>query len=102
MHAAVFLVLETDKVYGPYLTWAGRWIHLAGEFEESGHAKRAAVSVGPQYGTVDEEWVRGAAIEAARDGFDLLVVCGMAFDGYLAGEFKQLGNLPNRRYTGDR
>ncbi|GGP12986.1 hypothetical protein LDL08_32470 [Nonomuraea glycinis] len=43
--------------------------------------RRIAVSIGPQYGTVDPEWIRRAAREALKGlGFDLLIVCAFAFD----------------------
>jgi adenine-specific DNA-methyltransferase len=42
---------------------------------------RIAVSIGPQFGTVDPEWIRLAAREATRGlGFDLLLVCAFSFD----------------------
>jgi adenine-specific DNA-methyltransferase len=51
-----------------------------------------AISIGPEHGTVGPEQVKEAAKEALRGvGFDLLVVCGFAFDahaGETAGEFK--------------
>jgi adenine-specific DNA-methyltransferase len=43
--------------------------------------QRIAVSIGPQFGTVDPEWIRLAAREATRGlGFDMLLVCAFAFD----------------------
>jgi adenine-specific DNA-methyltransferase len=46
-----------------------------------GTPERIAVSIGPQFGTVDPEWIRQAAREATRGlGFDLLLVCAFAFD----------------------
>ena len=43
--------------------------------------QRIAVSIGPQFGTVDPEWIRLAAREATRGlGFDVLLVCAFAFD----------------------
>jgi adenine-specific DNA-methyltransferase len=48
---------------------------------EAGTPQRIAVSIGPQFGTVDPEWIRQAAREATRGmGFDLLLVCAFAFD----------------------
>jgi adenine-specific DNA-methyltransferase len=48
---------------------------------EEGTPQRIAVSIGPQFGTVDPEWIRRAAREATRGmGFDLLLVCAFAFD----------------------
>jgi adenine-specific DNA-methyltransferase len=42
---------------------------------------RVAVSIGPQYGTVGRRWIRDATREALHgEGFDLLLVCGFAFD----------------------
>src|SRR6185437_5072933 len=48
---------------------------------EEGTPQRIAVSIGPQFGTVDPEWIRKAAREATHgQGFDLLLVCAFAFD----------------------
>jgi adenine-specific DNA-methyltransferase len=48
---------------------------------EAGTPQRIAVSIGPQFGTVDPEWIRYAARESTRGmGFDLLLVCAFAFD----------------------
>jgi adenine-specific DNA-methyltransferase len=72
--------------------WPGRYVHAVGTYSENGVEKRAAVSIGPEYGTVDAELVHQAAREAV-DFADLLIVCGFAFDGYIAGEFRKLGRL---------
>src|SRR6266508_1398512 len=46
-----------------------------------GTPERAAVSIGPQYGTVGRRWIEDAVREALHGkGFDLLLVCGFAFD----------------------
>jgi adenine-specific DNA-methyltransferase len=62
--------------------YAGEWLHFAGEYtEKGGVSKRVAVSIGPEHGTVGQELIKEAAKEALRGiGFDLLVVCGFAFD----------------------
>ncbi|WP_437694282.1 site-specific DNA-methyltransferase [Sorangium sp. So ce176] len=58
----------------------GKWIQAEGEFtHKSGAIRRAAISIGPEHGTVSPEQVRGAAKEALKH-FDLVVVCGFAFD----------------------
>jgi adenine-specific DNA-methyltransferase len=66
---------------------AGTWVHGRGAFNDSDGAERSvAVSVGPEYGTVDADHVREAAKEASRgQGADLLLVCAFAFDAS-AGE----------------
>jgi adenine-specific DNA-methyltransferase len=56
------------------------WIHADGETtDKSGTIRRVAVSIGPEHGTVSPEQVRGAAKEALKH-FDVVVVCGFAFD----------------------
>ena len=84
--------------------YAGEWLHFAGEYTEfpphpgplprrgegekksprqegEGVTKRVAVCIGPEHGTVGQELIKEAAKEALRGvGFDLLVVCGFAFD----------------------
>jgi adenine-specific DNA-methyltransferase len=73
-------------------TFPGQAIQAKGSYSEGGKAKSAAVCIGPQYGTVGTELVREAAKEAAG-WFDLLVVCGFAFDAR-AEEMNALGALP--------
>jgi adenine-specific DNA-methyltransferase len=70
----------------------GRAIQADGKYDEGGAAKRAAVAIGPEYGTVGKELVREAAKEAA-DWADLLIVCGYAFDAR-AEEMSAIGRLP--------
>jgi len=96
--------------------FAGRYIQAAGDYTEGELPRRAAVTIGPQYGTVDADIIKEAAKEALRGaGFDLLVVCGFAFDAhaseaakefqpekpeaeqedlFIAEEQKQFGKLP--------
>jgi len=61
----------------------GKFIQAEGSRRngEAGTPRRIGVSIGPQFGTVDPEWIRQAAREATRGmGFDLLLVCAFAFD----------------------
>ena len=75
--------------------YAGKWIHASGEYSESdGSVRRVAVSVGPEHGTVGPQQVKEAAKEAVQGvGFDMLVVCGFAFDPHVSEEAKRYGNL---------
>ncbi len=53
-----------------------------------------AVSIGPEYGTVGSQQVKEAAKEAVQGvGFDVLIVCGFAFDPHVAEEAKRYGKL---------
>ena len=81
--------------------YAGGWIQAAGEFtDKNGETRRVAISIGPEHGTVGPTQVKEAAKEAVRGlGFDILVVCGFAFDarvGETAKEFGDLVVLPTR------
>jgi adenine-specific DNA-methyltransferase len=75
--------------------YAGSWIHATGEYtEKDGKARRVAVSIGPEHGTVGTEQVKEAAKEAVQGvGFDLLIVCGFAFDPHVSEEAKRYGKL---------
>jgi len=74
---------------------AGTWLHATGEYtEKDGIVKRVAVSIGPEYGTVGSDQIKEAAKEAVRGlGYDLLIVCGFAFDSGVSEESKRFGKL---------
>ena len=75
--------------------YAGAWLHASGEYTDAkGKTRRVAVSIGPEHGTVGPRQVKEAAKEAVQGvGFDMLVVCGFAFDSHVAEEVKRYGNL---------
>ncbi|MDF1593582.1 MAG: hypothetical protein P1P89_18900, partial [Desulfobacterales bacterium] len=85
--------------------FAGSWIHAAGTYTEkvSSSAKgekqvekvrRVAISIGPEQGTVSPQQVKEAAKEAVQGiGYDLLIVCGFAFDPHVSEETKRYGKL---------
>jgi adenine-specific DNA-methyltransferase len=82
--------------------YAGQWINGEGRYTESsegrgqssGKEKRAAICIGPEYGTVAPELIKDAAKEAVQGvGFDLLLVCGFAFDAHVSEEVKRYGRL---------
>lgn len=68
--------------------FAGSYIQAVGERGESGdggHA-RIGLAIGPQYGTIDGEYIRSAAREAIRQtDVDLLCVLGFSFDPAATG-----------------
>ena len=87
-------VKQERLVFDRLEPFAGEWLQAAGEYTESGVSKRVAVCIGPEYGTVGPELVKEAAKEAVRGvGFDLLVVCGFAFDPHVSEEAKRYGKL---------
>ncbi len=62
--------------------FAGRWIHAAGAYtDKGGEARRVAISLGPEHGTVGPDQIKEAAKEALKGaGFDMLLVLGFSFD----------------------
>jgi adenine-specific DNA-methyltransferase len=70
----------------------GRYVAAEAEYEEAGAKKRAAIVIGPEYGTVGTDLVREAAKEC-RDWADAMVVCGFAFDPQVGDSTMNLGRL---------
>jgi len=67
-------------------SFPGAYLQAAGEYTEAEKSRRVAVCIGPEHGTVGPELIKEAAKEALQGvGFDLLLVCGFAFDPH-AGE----------------
>ncbi len=75
--------------------YAGTWLQASGTYSTAdGETKRVAISVGPEYGAVSPMQVKQAAIEARKGlGFDVLVLCGYAFDPHVGEESKDYGAL---------
>ncbi|GGG50666.1 DNA methylase [Caldovatus sediminis] len=73
--------------------WPGKG-HVAAEatWMEGDQPRRAAIVIGPEYGTVGADLVREAAREC-RDWADALVVCGFAFDPQVGETTMNLGRL---------
>lgn len=55
--------------------------------------KRAAIFVGPEFGTVSRSDLVAAAREAGDAGFDVLVACAFNYDAH-SSEFDKLGRVP--------
>jgi len=85
--------------------YAGEWIQAEGEYTEAlpspsqgegpgVRVRHVAVAIGPEHGTVGPQLIKEAAKEAVRGlGFDLLIVCGFAFDPHVAEEAQRYGKL---------
>jgi adenine-specific DNA-methyltransferase len=78
--------------------YPGQYLQAEGTYAEGGTTKRAAVCVGPEFGTVGPELLASAALEASQGvPFNLLLVCGFAFDPHVGENSlvieKQFGRL---------
>jgi adenine-specific DNA-methyltransferase len=94
--AGVQNTIKNERLHFDRLeTYAGTWIHAEGEYtEKDGTVRRVAVCIGPEHGTVGPELVKEAAKEAVKGvGFDLLIVCGFAFDPHVSEEARRYGQL---------
>jgi adenine-specific DNA-methyltransferase len=74
----------------------GRYVNAEGRYiegnTEGAPERKAAIFIGPEYGTVSRSMVVAAAREAA-DLFDVLVVCGFAFEAHASTDTMTLGRL---------
>ena len=75
--------------------WPGAMVCAIGRYAEGdgGDEKRAAIFVGPEFGTVSRPDLVEAAREAADAGCDVLIACAFNYD-VQASEFGQLGRVP--------
>ena len=88
---------EDKVVFSSLSPWPGHLVCAEGRFiKEGGRSRteqRAAVFVGPEFGTVTRPDLASAAREAAEAGFNLLIACAFNY-GPHATDFKQLGRIP--------
>ena len=61
---------------------------------QAGPEKRAAIFVGPEFGTVSRPDLVAAAREAGDAGFDVLIACAFNYDAH-SSEFDKLGRVPS-------
>jgi adenine-specific DNA-methyltransferase len=86
---------KEDKINFASLTpWPGRLVCAEGRYAEGeGKEKRAAIFIGPEFGTVSRPDLVEAAREAADAGFDVLIACAFNYEAH-AAEFKSIGKVP--------
>ena len=70
--------------------WPGTYIAAEGRFMEGETERRAAIFIGPEFGTVARPDLVAAAREASEAGFPLLIACAFNYDAH-ASEFAKLG-----------
>jgi len=85
---------KEDKITFTSLTpWPGDLVCAEGRYEESGTEKRAAIFIGPEFGTVSRPDLVQAAREAGDAGFDVLIACAFNYDAH-SSDFDKLGRIP--------
>ena len=89
---------KEDKITFTSLTpWPGDLVCAEGRYiegdAESGSEKRAAIFIGPEFGTVSRPDLVAAAREAGDADFDVLIACAFNYDAH-SSEFDKLGRIP--------
>lgn len=72
--------------------WPGRYVGAEGRYLEGETERRAAILVGPEYGTVQRADLVAAAKEAREAGFDILIACAFNYDAH--ADLDRIGPLP--------
>jgi adenine-specific DNA-methyltransferase len=84
-------------VFTSLVPWAGELVCAEGRYNEGkegkGPEKRAAIFIGPEFGTVTRPDLAAAAREAGEANFDVLIACAFNYEAH-ATEFAKLGRIP--------
>lgn len=89
---------KEDRITFTALTgWPGEYICGEGKYEEGegngARQCRAAIFIGPEFGTVTRVDLVAAAREARDAGFDVLIACAFNYEAHTT-EFNKLADLP--------
>lgn len=89
---------KADRIsFSSLVGWPGEYVCAEGRYMEGlageGRERRAAVFIGPEFGTVSRPDLVAAAREAADAGFDVLIACAFNYEAH-AAEFEKLGRVP--------
>ena len=88
---------KEDRItFTALVPWPGDLVCADGRYLEGGDGgveKRAAIFIGPEFGTVSRPDLVAAAREAGDAGFDVLIACAFNYEAH-ATEFSKLGRVP--------
>jgi adenine-specific DNA-methyltransferase len=73
--------------------WSGKMVCAEGRYMDETGERRAAIFVGPEFGTVLRADLVEAAREAGDGGFHVLIACAFNYEAH-ATEFDKLGAIP--------
>ena len=96
LSAGVQQAHKEDRIeFTSLVRWPGRMVCADATVvpDAAGDTRRAAIFIGPEFGTVSRADLVEAAREAADSGFDMLIACAFSYDAYTL-EVDQLGKLP--------
>jgi len=85
---------KEDRInFTSLIPWPGDLVCAEGRYMEGSKERRAAIFIGPEFGTVQRADLVEAAREAADVGFDMLIACAFNFEAHTT-EFEKLGKVP--------
>jgi len=89
---------KEDRIaFTSLVAWPGELVCAEGRYleggEEKGIERRAAIFIGPEFGTVTRPDLVAAAREAGDADFDVLIACAFNYEAH-ATEFAKLGRIP--------
>jgi adenine-specific DNA-methyltransferase len=85
---------KEDRIAFTALTpWPGDLVCAEGRYLEGDRERRAAIFLGPEFGTVARADLVEAAREAADARFDVVIACAFNFDAHSA-ELERIGRIP--------
>jgi adenine-specific DNA-methyltransferase len=85
---------KEDKInFTALAPWPGELVCAEGGYMEGDKEKRAAIFVGPEFGTVQRVDLVAAAREAGDAKFDVLIACAFNYEAHTT-EFNKLGRIP--------
>ena len=85
---------KDDRVtFTALIPWPGELVCAEGRYLEGTTEKRAAIFIGPEFGTVQRADLVAAAREAGDADFDALIACAFNYEAH-ATEFSKLGRIP--------
>src|SRR6266481_6002314 len=85
---------KDDKItFTALIPWPGDLVCAEGRYLEGDKEKRAAIFIGPEFGTVQRQDLVVAAREAGDADFDVLITCAFNYEAHTT-EFNKLGRIP--------
>lgn len=85
---------KEDRITFTSLTaWPGELVCGEGRYMEGNTEKRAAIFIGPEFGTAQRADLVAAAREAGDAAFDVLIACAFNYEAHTT-EFNKLGRIP--------
>jgi adenine-specific DNA-methyltransferase len=85
---------KEDRItFTALVPWPGDLVCAEGRYLEGATEKRAAIFIGPEFGTVQRADLVAAAREAGDAAFDVLIACAFNYEAHTT-EFNKLGRIP--------